>query len=356
MADYDDKVIHASMRTAEMTGRVLLALMRAASKKLSNHTEHGKMKLKKLNNTGRKLESLAVDKKDVRRLKKEMARYKLDYSIKFDPVKKAYMVFFKTQDADRVKLAMENCVKVAAKKNEKKTAKETEAPEADLQQDSRESMAVEKQHVGRVKKEFKKEQIEFSVSKTSNKDIRHIAVQAKDFEKASTIVQNCENQPQMSLRERFASRVAQIRNFMDAVREQSNLQTTEKDTQPEIAVTVDTQQTDRSESLDTENLRSVKIDKADIFAIKEQLKSQGVDLSIKQDAAQGVFHVFFKGKSSEEINAALKKCLENAGKKVTLKVKLKEAEKKAEKINQDRQQSMKQEHKQGRQKQRGRQH
>ncbi len=359
MADYDNQVLHASIKATEMTGRVLLALMKGtvklASKGLS--PDQGKMKLKKLSASGRKLSNLPIDKKDVRNVKKEMSRYKVDFSLKYDVVKDSYMLFFKEQDIDRVNLAMENCVLKSANKKENSPAKKEELTE----RDSLESMAVEKQHLGNIKKELKKENIEFSVHKTGNKDVRHITVKSKDFDRANEIADNCieQSKNKQGLKDRFLSKITQIKNLMNAVKEQEHSFVSDKGEQKleqDLSFTVDMYESGKENTLNTDKFQNVKTDRADLFVIKEQLKSQGVDLSIKKDAEQGVYHVFFKGANTQDINKALQSCLNQSAQKVNLKVKLKKADERAKKHNQAQQQEMKQERKQGRQKQRGKQH
>lgn len=115
MAEYDEKVISVSVKAAELSGKVVLAAMKALCLMIQNHSQRGKMSLRNLRKDGRQLESVPIDQADLVALKKELKVYQVDYSVKKDSTQGIYHVFFKGQDLEAINIALKNCIERATK-------------------------------------------------------------------------------------------------------------------------------------------------------------------------------------------------------------------------------------------------
>lgn len=121
MAEFDDKVIGASVKTSKFTAKALLALMKLVVKRIEDGTHHGKMSLKNLYAEGKELENIPINKADILAIKKELKSFNVDFAVKRNKEQGVFQVFFKGQDLSSINLALKNCIQKAAKNTPLKT-------------------------------------------------------------------------------------------------------------------------------------------------------------------------------------------------------------------------------------------
>ena len=85
--------------------------------------EHGQQSLRKLNLQGQ-LESVTLTGQDITAFRKQLNKYSVDFAVKKDRGSGEYSVFFKGRDTDRVYLGLENVLKTAIDRTNKKPMKE----------------------------------------------------------------------------------------------------------------------------------------------------------------------------------------------------------------------------------------
>lgn len=107
-----EKALQLDFRATVVTARLLRSLLRKA---LSEPVEEskiirGEQDLQQLREKGTTLEQVPVDKSDLRQLRRELQRVGVDYSILKDRDTGIYSVFFKTQEANTIRIALEKCI------------------------------------------------------------------------------------------------------------------------------------------------------------------------------------------------------------------------------------------------------
>ncbi|MBC1890062.1 PcfB family protein [Listeria booriae] len=117
MIDTDEKAVELTIRTTKLTSNMVLKAIQLfissshqAYKKKKNKPITGEQKLKDLTAQGKKLEAVDINQSDLVAIKKELARYEVDFSV----IKEGadiYRIFFKAQDSERIKFALENVMK-----------------------------------------------------------------------------------------------------------------------------------------------------------------------------------------------------------------------------------------------------
>lgn len=157
--DYKDQVLHASTRAAQMTLKAMLILMQAlvrkykqnvninvASKGNRQATPHGKITLQELNDQGKKLENIDVNKGDLGILKKEMGKLSVDFSVLKEKGTDVHHVYFKGQDAERIHTALEKCLALNLDRNKSKKPMEERFKEAKIKATERNSERAQSQN------------------------------------------------------------------------------------------------------------------------------------------------------------------------------------------------------------------
>lgn len=116
-----EEAVRVQTDTVRLTTTLLRQLIRAT---VQSYQQHGEMKLKMLNAQGRQLESVELPGEDMQRLRRQLKRYQVDFSVLRDRETGKYEVFFKSQDAERVYKGLEQVVADWDRNTERKPAKE----------------------------------------------------------------------------------------------------------------------------------------------------------------------------------------------------------------------------------------
>jgi len=101
-----------ALRVIWHTGEVSLTALFSMIKRVLENKEpikHGKQSLKKLNRQNQKLETVSVDKEDLKAFKRELQRHCVDFSIKKER-EGVYHAYFKSRDLERIYSGLEKCV------------------------------------------------------------------------------------------------------------------------------------------------------------------------------------------------------------------------------------------------------
>src|SRR5690242_8581178 len=139
MAENDERVVELVARTEKVTLQWILKLTKnlvigtvkggtgTIAKGIKKYQTTGEQRYQQLKKKGA-LEHVDLGKTDVRPLKTELRRYKVDFSVQHNKDTDKYHVFFKAQDRDLINLALENVItkfsQVLEKTEEKKPLKE----------------------------------------------------------------------------------------------------------------------------------------------------------------------------------------------------------------------------------------
>lgn len=146
MREIDEHAVEVVMRASKLTAQLVYQAMRELAKQPIHaikdvRHEHklrrremqrqkiqqpktGKQHLSKLKEQGKQLSFVALeDKADLAALKKELNRYKVDFSIVKEG-KETFHIFFKAQDAEQLNLAMKHVLKDYDEKNVSELADE----------------------------------------------------------------------------------------------------------------------------------------------------------------------------------------------------------------------------------------
>lgn len=117
-----EEAVRVQTDAVRLTTTLLRQLIRATVQ--SHQQQNGEMKLKTLNAQGRQLESVELPGEDVQRLRRQLKRYQVDFSVLRDRESGKYEIFFKSQDAERVYKGLEQVVADWDRNTERKPAKE----------------------------------------------------------------------------------------------------------------------------------------------------------------------------------------------------------------------------------------
>lgn len=108
-----------------LTGTVLRQIIRSLASSHANTGRcEGQMSLKALSAQGRQLESVEVPGEDVQRLRRELKKYHVDFTVMRDKETGKCEVYFKSQDVERVYKGLEHVVADWDKNADRKSAKE----------------------------------------------------------------------------------------------------------------------------------------------------------------------------------------------------------------------------------------
>lgn len=117
-----EEAVRIQTDAARLTGTLLRQLIRAAVQ--SRQQSSGEMSLKKLDAQGRQLESVEIPGEDVQRLRRQLKKYQVDFTVLRDRESGKYQLFFKSQDVDRVYKGLEQAVAEWDRTAGRKPAKE----------------------------------------------------------------------------------------------------------------------------------------------------------------------------------------------------------------------------------------
>ncbi len=93
-------VIRVGRAGAKLTEELLKAAIRKYLAEQGSGVKHGKKTVKELVGQGTGVQSIEVTGKNIGSFERVARKYGVDFAVKKDPAKGAYLVFFKSRDAD----------------------------------------------------------------------------------------------------------------------------------------------------------------------------------------------------------------------------------------------------------------
>lgn len=122
-----EEAIQVYVKVGKITASVLWAIIKALvahHKSSQNSPKHGKQSLKALAKQRRGLENVDIAKEDIKRMRRELKKYHIDFAVAWNKESSCYNVFFKGQDKNLIYRSLEKFVKNTAKEMAKKSVKE----------------------------------------------------------------------------------------------------------------------------------------------------------------------------------------------------------------------------------------
>lgn len=119
-----EEAVRVQTDAVRLSAALLRQLIRATVQQRRQQEQSGEMKLKALNAQGRQLESVELPGEDIQRLRRQLKKYEVDFSVLRDKENGKYELYFKSQDAERVYKGLEQVVADWDKNAERKPAKE----------------------------------------------------------------------------------------------------------------------------------------------------------------------------------------------------------------------------------------
>lgn len=107
--EIENRTVNLAITTTKLTWRVLLKALTALHAHFKTNASRGKQSIKKLVGQNRGVNSVPIEKTDLKGFEKSAKKYGIDFSIVKDKTTTPprYTVFFKAQDADALTSAFE---------------------------------------------------------------------------------------------------------------------------------------------------------------------------------------------------------------------------------------------------------
>lgn len=118
-----EQAVQVEWKVTRVTATAFIGLIQQLLRQ-RDQVGHGQQSLKKLNLQGKKLEQVEIPGEDVRALRRELNRYAVDFSITRNAANENYMVYFKSQDVDRVYTGLKKCVENLRERQGRKPVRE----------------------------------------------------------------------------------------------------------------------------------------------------------------------------------------------------------------------------------------
>lgn len=109
----EEQAVHVEVQTAKLTADMLVRLLKTIAEKLKHEqvkTATGQQSLKLLNRQGKTVNGIEISKETLADVKRQMNSYYVDFSITKDKDTGKINLWFKSQDIDRIQVALENCI------------------------------------------------------------------------------------------------------------------------------------------------------------------------------------------------------------------------------------------------------
>lgn len=109
----EDQAVRVEVQAAKLTASMLARLLKAIAESLKHRqtkTVTGQQSLKLLNRQGKATSHVEVSKETLANVKRQMNSYYVDFSITTDKDTGKINLWFKSQDIDRIQVALENCI------------------------------------------------------------------------------------------------------------------------------------------------------------------------------------------------------------------------------------------------------
>ena len=96
-----NKAISVTIKATQITAKLVLELMKAIAKD-KYKVINGKQSLKELNKKGRALETVNIDKADLKAIQRQLKKDGIDFAIKKDSSNEVFNLYFKGQDINQI--------------------------------------------------------------------------------------------------------------------------------------------------------------------------------------------------------------------------------------------------------------
>ena len=109
----EDQAVRVEVQAAKLTAGMLARLLKTIAESLKHRqtkTVTGQQSLKLLNRQGKATSHVEVSKETLANVKRQMNSYYVDFSITTDKDTGKINLWFKSQDIDRIQVALENCI------------------------------------------------------------------------------------------------------------------------------------------------------------------------------------------------------------------------------------------------------
>lgn len=109
----EEQAVRVEVQAAKLTAGMLARLLKTIAEKLKHEqvkTATGQQSLKLLNRQGKTVNGIEISKETLADVKRQMNSYYVDFSITKDKDTGKINLWFKSQDIDRIQVALENCI------------------------------------------------------------------------------------------------------------------------------------------------------------------------------------------------------------------------------------------------------
>lgn len=178
MSDVDERAVDLVIKSSKISAQMIIQVLKDTHRKTGNYFKEakrtnllkkqqpktGKQTLQELNQQGRQTSFVQIDsRKDLSALQKELKKYAIDFSI-LKEGKDTYHVFFKTQDAERFNIAIENVIKDFDKNNDIRNHADKDEKEV-VNENPKESKIDKTEVKEQISKEVEQEKSNPTISK-----------------------------------------------------------------------------------------------------------------------------------------------------------------------------------------------